>query len=337
MKDLVPLPVCLTADIEFEIRDSLSYPLRCAPVAQQSVLREVNGESEGLRSLLSPLRDHSLPATFFVEVMQSLHFGPEPMQQIISQARIAPLVDFQMHIHPCWGYLASKDWQQTVTHIKKNDSMAGRGVRGSSEVLSRGIELFKNLLGKTPLAFRSGSLKVDLDLLQAQAEVGIPISSCVGVGYSLPNDDQLSLWSGIARIGSVTEIPVTSYEIKMGNRLRPKLLTVTGTPFSLMKRILEDAWKRQAGPVVFLTHASEMAADITDVFTPPLYAPIPRNQLRWRKLCAYLDANRDRYQVLSMGTAAEYWMSLKPVRHQPYQGGISDLCSIGISRILGRA
>jgi len=328
------VPVCITADIEFEIRGALGRPATCAPVGEDSMLRTVQGGCGGLEALVRPLVQHSLPATFFVEVMQSLYFGLGPMQRVLERAAASQLIDFQMHLHPCWRYLAEDNWRQTVAAVKdKHDSMAGLGVHGAKEFLSQGIDLFKKLTGKSPVAFRSGSLKVDLDLMRAQAEVGIRLSSCVGHAYSPAADPGLALWSGIERFGAVTEVPVTSYLFTLGRWARPKLLTVTGTTLFTIRRILQDAWERQAGPVVLLTHASEMAVDVEDISSPPRYAAHRENQERWRGLCAYLDANRDRYQVMPLGAAVDYWESRPAVSHFPYRSSVYDLAAFGAGQM----
>lgn len=334
---LTPLPVCLTADIEFEIRGGLTYPDRCTPVGVDSVFRPHQGINQGLDKLLEPLAHHALPATFFIETLQCLHFGVEPMRRVIDQLKIHGNIDIQLHAHPCWSYLANDDWRQTVGQIKKNDSMSGRGVTGAKEILKTAIDQFQQLTGQAPVAFRSGSLKIDADLIQAQAESGISISSCVGRAYFNPQEPQLSLWAGTARFGPLTEVPVTSYQLGIGSMLRPKLLTITGTPFPTMKRLLENSWQHGVGPIVFLTHASEMAADTTDIYTPPSYSAHAENQQRWSNLCEFLDRNRDRFQVLPLGSALDYWTTLEPASHAPYRGGLRDLASATLSRWMDKA
>jgi hypothetical protein len=102
-----------------------------------------------------------------------------------------------------------------------------------------------------------------------------------------------------------------------------------------MKRILEHAWRRSAGPIVFLTHASEMAVDTTDVYSPPSYSAHRENQRRWSSLCEFLDRNRDRFTVMSMGGARDYWESLPPVSHAPYRGGPYDAAVAAVKSLIG--
>lgn len=326
------LPVCLTADIEFEIRGALTYPDRCSPVGAESVWRNVDGKSQGLDPLTEPLAEFGLPATFFIEAMQVAHFGPDSMAAIVNVLKRHPHIDLQLHAHPCWEYLRCPDWRTTVQEIVKNDSMAGRGVAEASAILARAYEYFQQLTEQKPRAFRAGSLRIDGDLLRAQAAVDIPVSSSVGKAYYEPADPALALWSGVVRQGSVTEIPVTSYEVAVPGKSLAKILTITGTPLSTMIRILEHAAANNRGPVVFLTHASEMAADAAGIFEPPRYTALAANQARWRQLCRYLHTHRERFAVLPLGAAA-HWAAQAPVSHRPYRGGLADFLAIAIARI----
>lgn len=327
------LTVCLTADIEFEIRGALTYPDRCSPVGAESVFRNADGKSQGLAPLVESLAEFGLPATFFIETMQVAHFGIDPMARVIEELRLHPLIDLQLHAHPCWEYLRDPDWRKNVQNILKNDSMAGRGVEAAKSILTQGSAFFRQLTNQAPIAFRAGSLQVDQDLLRAQAEVGIPLSSSVGKAYFNPPDRNLSLWSGITRQHTVTEIPVTSYQVAVPGKSMAKLLTVTGTPLSTMTRILDYAAVHELGPIVFLTHASEMAVDTAGIFEPTRYAPHCSNQERWRSLCRYLHKHRERFTVIPFGPAANFWAEHAPVSHRPYRGGIIDFSALTLSRL----
>lgn len=329
-----PLIVCLTADIEFEIRGALTYPDRCSPVGFESVVRDINGKSQGLAPLVDPLAELGLPATFFIETMQVAHFGTSPMAQVIKELSRHPLIDLQLHAHPCWEYMEDPNWRQIVQKIIKNDSMAGRGVDSAARILSRASDFFHQLTNRTPTVFRSGGLQVDQDLLLAQEKIGIHLSSSVGKAYFNPQAPNLSLWSGIARQNSVTEIPVTSYKVGIPGHSVGKILTVTGTPFSTMIRILEHSFQSETGPLVFLTHASEMAVDAGGIFESARYVPIHSNQERWTRLCRYLHENRDRFLVLPFGSAANFWANQSPVSHPPYRGGIKDFSALTLRRFI---
>jgi hypothetical protein len=265
--------------------------------------------------------------------MQTGHFGLESMAEIVEILRKCPHIDLQLHAHPCWEYLFQPDWRETVNLIAKNDSMAGRGVNSSARILALAANYFRQLIGCPPKAFRAGSLRVDRDLLLAQAEVGIPISSSVGKAYFSPPSSELSIWSGVIRDGEITEIPVTSYQVGLFGKSIAKILTVTGTPLSTMIRVLEHAAANNQGPVVFLTHASEMAADVTNIFEPPRYLALSANQERWQRLCQYLHMNRERFSVRPLGAAASYWADRLPVSHRPYRGGGADFMAIALARL----
>lgn len=294
--------VCLTADIEFKINGAFAYPDRNQPVGADSVFRPANGVSEGLAALLAPLRDYGLPSTMFVETLQRIHFGPGPMREVVSRIEAVPGADIQLHVHPCWLNFRHADWRSRVKQGATHDQMAGRGVDAAA-ILQEAVDNFVEIVGRRPLALRTGNLSVDMDVYAAQMKLGIPLASSVGFALEPSPDPELHLHGGLARRCGVVEVPVTSF--KTWSR-REKLLTLEGNSFRQLLWVLDRCHAQQSGPVVILTHASEMAASIGDGM-PPRYKALPANQKRWRSLCQYLANNADRFVVRSFSEAWEDW------------------------------
>lgn len=327
------LKVCLTADIEFNVRGALSYPERCQPLGEASVVRPQAHGADAIAALLEPLQRHDLPATFFIETLQSIHFGPGPMRNVVDRLTTHRGADIQLHTHPCW---IAFDPERDADPWYRRDSMAGLGQARALEVLRSSAERFRQITGVSATVFRAGNLRADADTLEALPQAGITLSSTLGVSYFEPPQADLRLWSGVHRGPAVTEIPVTSFRCKVAGTTRTKLLTVAGTPFPVMRRLLESAAARQAGPVVFLTHASEMSDETSDIYSPATFRPNVANRERWTTLCRYLHERRDLYDVQAFGTAADQWHSLPPANPHPYTGGLQDAASILFTRAAER-
>lgn len=311
------LEVCLTADIEFVINGALSAPEQHRPSGAESVFRVVDGREQGLAALLAPLVEFGLPATMFVETLQCIHFGQDPMRRVVERIMATPRMDLQLHVHPCWLNFRSADWAAQVKRKKTNDLMAGRGVANVTPILEEAMSLFQELVGRKPLALRTGSLSVDMDVYAAQARLGVPLASSVGVAVQRPAEPELHLFSGLARRHGVVEVPVTTFKNWRG---RPKLLTLAGNSFHQIQTVLELCRGQGSGPLVILTHASEMA-DSPGLVTPPRFRSLPNNQRRWRNLCRYLATNQDRYAVRSFSQAWASWQAAPEKTFDPVRTG----------------
>ncbi len=322
------LEVCLTADIEFVINGALSAPDHHRPSGAESVFRVVDGREQGLAALLAPLAEFGLPATMFVETLQRIHFGEDPMRRVVERILATPRTDLQLHVHPCWLNFRSAAWATQVKHKKINDLMAGRGV-GALPILEEAVSNFQELVGRKPLALRTGSLSVDMDVYASQARLGVPLASSVGVALQCPAEPELHLFSGLARRHGVVEVPVTTFKNWRG---RQKLLTLGGNSFHQIQSVLELCRRQGSGPVVILTHASEMA-DSPGLVTPPRFRSLPNNQRRWRNLCRYLATNQDRYVVRSFTQAWANWHSAPEQTYDPVRTGFRGAVTEVLRRV----
>lgn len=317
-----PIDVCLTADVEFCINGSLTFPESRSPAGSIHVYRYADGKSEGLEAMLAPLTEFNLPATFFVEVLQQHYFGSVPMAEIVTRLRSLPGNDIQMHLHPCWRYFKNPDWRETVKTTPRNDSMAGRGDE-AEEIIKEGAELFQHLIGQWPIALRTGGLHLDRRVLQAQEKLGIPLSSSVGIGVYLPPDRSLFLFGGVAHFGSVSELPVLSYYLPTIGGKRTRLFSLTGTSFRLAREILLWASKVGLSPVVILTHAHEFADEIGSP-SGLTYRANRTNQQNWRQLCDFLAASPDKFKVTTFQEIHQKGLPSANVEAPAFMAGISE-------------
>jgi hypothetical protein len=306
------LDVCITADIEFSINSTFQYPDSKRPAGLHSVTRMVDGKSHGLGFILSTLEEHGFRGTFFTEVLNIHYFSYSEIQSVINQIQ-EENQDIQLHLHPCWCYFKVPNWMEMLRYNPPNDFMSGRSLNEVQRIIQEGIDIFKKLTGYSPLALRTGGFSVDRNVYTAMKNVGILLSSNVGLAYFYPGEKELHLYGGLACIEDVTEVPVLSYQIlKIGNRTQKKLLTITGSSWSEIKNLLLSAWRQQVGHIVILTHAHEFSVE-RETGSATEYSPHSVNQNRFKKLCKFLSENRQLFEVVTFSQRAEEWRKKAPL------------------------
>ena len=339
---LPPLDVCITIDAEFDINYSLEHPDSHTPIGFAAMQRMVDGRSHGLGFILDTLGAHGLPATFFIEVFCAHLFGIGEVQQMVTAIRAAASNhDIQLHAHPCWRYFRDPEWRQTVKTIDKNDSWAGRGAE-ALPMMREAIELFTAITGQPPQAFRSGNLQVDGDVHAALAQLGVPVSSSVGLGLTRPADAALQRWIAPTRQHGVLEVPVAAYAEPGLRGERIKCLTITGTSWPVTRHMLEWAYHTQNGPLVILTHASEFSSSVNTEQDDPAqvtYRPAPLVQRRLRQLTQFLDGARDRFNTTTFSAGSAAWLNAasRPDARftAPYHAGLARVLENSWIRLHG--
>ena len=326
-----PVQVCLTADIEFEINGSLAYPDVHRPCGAESVFRMQHDREEGLLPLVEPLQRFGLPATFFIETMQSIHFDFAPMQSVAERLRQIPGMDMQLHLHPCWLNFRGTDWPAGIKQLRTNDMMAGRGDKALA-IIEEARDRFREITGQTPLALRTGNLSVDMNVYEAQAKAGIPLASNIGLAMAPSPDVALRQYGGLFCLHGVVEVPVTSFREAGLRGRRNKLLTLTGNSLWQLRRVLQWAYDNQQGPVVILTHVSEMAAS-PGLVTPPVFTARRNNQRRWALLCEYLSQSSHQYQVCSFMQGWDGWKQATEHRMPAMDAGLAGPASKVLARL----
>lgn len=295
------IDVILSADIEFDINGAFAFPQSRKPLGIESIERSANGVASGIDPMMEALSKHSLPASFFIETLQSNYFGHDPMCQVVEKIRnYLPASDFQLHIHPCWDVFLDPDWQTNFKPGKPNDDIRKLDSAQLDSCFQRSIQNFEEIAGKKPTAFRSGNLMVNLEVLKAQARAGIQVGSSVGLAYSYPEEAALQANGGVLNLDGITEIPVFSYEIKNFLLKKIKLLTVEGTPFPIIESILKWALKNNSGPIVLLTHASEFSRNASQDQNPA-YVTNKAVVGRWNRLCQFLASQPENFNVTTFG------------------------------------
>lgn len=294
--------VCITIDTEFSIAGAFSDP-GLQPVAGPMVWCDVDGRSEGLGFMLDCFARHGTPATFFVEALHRYYFRDDPMRPIVDRIRSSGLHDIELHAHPCWSVFQHADWPERVRAQPRQDDFAHRDEDDSVRLIEFGKAVFADWRLPDPQVFRSGSLQHDDVLYRALARCSIPYSSNVGVAIYNSGDPDYQLYSGRHLRHGVIECPVLTFsDFSVGGKPHLKSLTITGTSFSEMRDLLDQAQRAGLGEVVLLTHPFEYVQSRDDNLAHARRHRV--NQRRLEQLCEYIAANPQRFVACGLAQAA---------------------------------
>jgi hypothetical protein len=291
--------VCITVDTEFSIGGNFSDPT-LAPVAEPMVLGAVAGKEQGLGFLLETFSKFAIPATFFVEALQTAYFGDEPMGGIARRIGACGH-DVQLHLHPCWLHYEPS----AVLGAKRapDDSCAGRTDAELDRLFLLGLAAFARWGVARPLAVRTGNFQVDLSFYQAAARAGILLSSSIALAVRRSPDERLWLAGGRRHFGPVLELPVTSYNYPRGYKKQLRPLSITACSVAEIASVLWQARARTISPIVILTHPQEFIKHADFRYTKLRRNRV--NQTRLRELLRFLQQNKDDFVARTISGIGE--------------------------------
>lgn len=302
--------VCITVDTEFSIAGAFSEPDLRQPVSKQNVLCELDGRSHGLGFILETLARQNIPATFFVEALNSNYFGDEPMRDIAHRILQAGH-DVQLHLHPCWTYFRNPRWRDHLLESPPNDYMTRRSETEIAGLIAEGLATFERWNIPRPVALRTGGLNVNEAVYLAMRSMKLPIASNVGLAVYRPENQGLHFYSGVHRVNDVLEIPVLTYlRFRIGGWVNEKTLTITGTSWRELESLLWSAHHAQVSPVIILTHPHEFIKS-----SPQDPASTPRrvnrlNQDRFERLCSFLYQKREIFETVTFKSSSAGWQQI---------------------------
>lgn len=298
-----PTEVCLTVDTEFSIGGAFADPQRYRPLSRELVECVVDGRGEGLGFILRALKEHAIPATFFVEVLQSCYFGDKPMGRIAERIADAGH-DLQLHLHPAWLHFRKSDWG---SREPESDSCARRSLDELREMIELGFSVFGRWGVPSPIALRTGSFSCNRVVHQAMVQGGLELGANIALAAYRPADPEFQLVSGSALIDGVLEIPVLTYStphLPTGSRLRP--MAITATSWLEMEALLWQARAAEISPVVVLTHPFEFVKR-----TDFRYRELRRNrvnQQRLEHLLEFLRRHDDDFAATTFARSGAAWV-----------------------------
>lgn len=307
-KSAAPTEVVITIDTEFSAGGAFEDPTgRTNPVGEPNVTGMVDGREHGLGFMLDVFSRYDVPATFFVETLHVRHFGLEPMGALAKRIRDAGH-DLQMHLHPLWLAYDGARMVREMTPWPPDDDCAGRSVDELVELMRHGLDVFAAWGLPRPVALRTGGLSVDRNVYRAQANVGLPLASNIGVYANPPVEPALHLNNGRHRIEGVLELPVLCYnDLWLGHYRHQRILQISSTSWREQRTVLERARAAGAETVVILTHPFEFFKR-GDVQCRQLRAN-RLNQNSLDRLCAFVQEKPDEFHFTTFGAGKDRWLN----------------------------
>ena len=292
--------VVLTVDTEPSVGGYFTAPDKHLPIIDELVAGEVNGRSQGLGFMLETLAEHELTATFFVEALHTRAMPASRMGTYVDQILTAGH-DVQLHFHPVW-----RSWRNFEPGEQLSDSSAVMSRAELAELIGEGADQIERWTGARPSGARAGNYSAALPVLQASADAGLRFTSHICLAVQPPPEPELRLAGGVHDIGGVREMPVTCFKDRGLASRGLRLLQVNAVSTAEMVQVLTAKHRAEAPVAIIVTHPFDFIKRRDKQFTGMRRDKLV--QRRWRGLCEFLAANRDRFDVTTLeraGAAAE--------------------------------
>lgn len=280
------LDVFMTADVEVWCDGWEDIDQKFARAFDRYIYGPTPSGHYGLPFQLAVLGDHGLAGVFFIEPLFSTRFGPGPLAEIVDLITRSNQ-EIQLHLHTEWVDEALNPLLDDVRG--KRQHLRHFSLVEQTRLISIGRRLLEEAGAGGVSAFRAGSFGFNIDTLAALSRNGLRLDASY-------NATLFGLDSGLMpgttvvepiECHGVVEVPMTVFADGTG-RLRHAQLTACSSSEleGLLWRALED--RRQAFVILFhnfeLLNESQTAADPVVVG-------------RFRRLCSFLDRNRDSFRV----------------------------------------
>lgn len=240
----------------------------------------------GLPYQLEILKNHGLTGVFFIEPLFSLRFGAQPLAEIVGLVKESGH-EIQLHLHTEWVDESIKPLlagpQTKRQHLKYFT------LEEQSHLIGVGANLLKSAGADDLNAFRAGSFAFNKDTLGALAENNFSFDSSYNACMFGPES---GLMPGVTIVEpveykSVYEYPMTVFNDGTGSLRHAQLTACT---FSEIEGLLWQALKSGRTSFVILSHNFEL-------MNPAKDKPDDVVVKRFKKLCSFLDKNRDSFCV----------------------------------------
>jgi hypothetical protein len=240
----------------------------------------------GLPYQVEVLNAHGLTGVFFVEPLFSTCFGPGPLAEIVGLLREGAQ-DVELHLHTEWVDEArepllpdSHDKRQHLRYFTLDEQLV---------LISLGARLIQQAGGGEVTAFRAGSFAFNRDTLRALSMSGIPFDSSYNAsqfGADCGVMPGLTVVEPIECEG-VHEYPMTVFDDGSGSLRHAQL---TACSYGELESLLWKALETDRSAFVILSHNFELLNEAKN-------RPDEVVVKRFRKLCSFLDRNRDSFRV----------------------------------------
>ena len=300
LQKVVRTKVVLTVDTEASIGGAFGGDEAHTPLIHELVAGTVDGRSEALGFVVETLNRYGLIATFFVETVQTRYFPDRVMGGYVDWLLRAGQ-DVQLHLHPCWLAFADGKLDRSAPITDHCDELeTGR----LTALIGEGAERIGAWTGTRPSGMRTGNFSTALSVFEAMNKAGLRHASNICLAVHRPPEPELAVTGGVYDFAGVRELPVTCF-FDIGPVGRGRLRPMQVTALTAREQIgLLNAVHCNGNPVVVIaTHPFEFVKKRDFRYTDLRPNRIIQN--RFRRLCSFLSANSDRFEVVPLAVAAD--------------------------------
>lgn len=232
------------------------------------------------------LRDHGLTGVFFVEPLFAGRFGPAPLAEIIGIIN-ARGQETQLHLHTEWVDEALRPLLPTTGPKRQHLRYFSRAEQ--TLLLKEGASMLRTAGARPVNAFRAGSFAFNRDTLLALTDNGIAFDSSYNASMFGPDSGVMpgKQMTEPFFCDGVHEYPMTVFNDGTKSLRHAQL---TSCSFRELEGLLWQALEEGRNAFVLLSHSFELLNRTHDRVDPVVLD-------RFRKLCAFLDKNRDCFRV----------------------------------------
>lgn len=280
------LDVFFTVDVEIWCDGWLNIDDKFPSAFSKYIYGPTSKGEFGLPYKLEVLKDHGLTGVFFVEPLFSMRFGDQPLEEIVGLLREGTQ-EVQLHLHTEWVDEAKEPLlagAQTKRQHLRYFSLEEQVV-----LIAAGIKLLKRAGADSVNSFRAGGFAFNSATLSALVANGISFDSSY-------NASLFGLDSGVMpgvtivdpiQCGSVYEYPMTVFKDGTGSLRHAQL---TACSYKELEGLLWQALETERRSFVILSHNFELLNQAKDRADDVVVE-------RFRRLCSFLDHNRDSFHV----------------------------------------
>lgn len=240
----------------------------------------------GLPFILKLLKEYGLKGVFFVEPLFSTRFGRQPLEEIVGLLREA-FQEIQLHLHTEWVDESIEPILDGI--VGKRQHLRNFSLEEQIVLVNAGKRLIMQAGSGNITAFRAGNFGFNKDTLCALRANSIAFDSSYNArmfGFDSGVFPGVTIVDAVECEG-VFEYPMTVFND--GTRAL-RLAQLTACSYKEMEGLLWQALESERKSFVILSHNFEL-------LNKEMNRPDDVVVERFRKMCSFLDRNRDSFRV----------------------------------------
>jgi hypothetical protein len=290
------LRVYITVDTETSMGGAWRNPAYAPLPLDVSVFGKCGSAFYGIPLIMDILEEHGFRGTFFTEVFCALVVGHREVERMCQYIR-GRGHDCQLHLHPVYRFY--HDFRQGKPR-REMDLMFQLPADEQFLLIAEGVQLFKDLSGVAPRAYRAGCYGASEVTLRALRQNGLEIDSSYNLAYmGATCGFQTPALNAPTTLEGMLEYPVTTFRVRGVSGYKPLEISAVSVAETLATlRALRRAGCRD---VVLSLHSFGFLKNLGVRFDARRPDRIVIR--RFRRLCAALVEMRDEVEVAVLGEA----------------------------------